>query len=55
VFLISAGDRYATASRLITEWRENWGTKRMDTVTIRDWINAGAVIAKLGTIRCLAF
>lgn len=39
---------YVTATRLASEWRANWGTQRMEEITIRDWINAGAVIAKLG-------
>jgi len=40
--------RCASASRLMLSWRENWGTRRVNTVTIRDWLNAAVVIAKIG-------
>eukprot|EP01038_Epipyxis_sp_PR26KG_P009549 gene9549-12861_t len=38
---------YANASRLISEWKENWGTQRLEKVTLRDWINAGAILSKV--------
>jgi hypothetical protein len=44
---------YACASRLITEWKENWGTARKEKITLRDWINAGAAIAKYGMYKKL--
>lgn len=25
------------------DWRENWGTKRVGKITIRDWLNAAVV------------
>jgi len=40
--------RHAAASRLMVDWRENWGTKRVGKVVLRDWLNAAVVIAKIG-------
>lgn len=40
--------RHAAASRLMVDWRENWGTKRIGKVVLRDWLNAAVVIAKIG-------
>ena len=40
--------RHAAASRMMLDWRENWGTKRIGAVTLRDWLNAAIVIAKIG-------
>lgn len=44
---------YSCASRLISEWKENWGTTRKTKITLRDWINAGAAIAKFGMYKKL--
>ena len=35
--------RHAAASRLTIDWRENWGTKRVGKVVLRDWVNAAVV------------
>mmetsp|Transcript_26113 Transcript_26113/g.57824 ORF Transcript_26113/g.57824 Transcript_26113/m.57824 type:complete len:751 (+) Transcript_26113:100-2352(+) len=40
--------RYSAASRLMFDWRENWGTGRKAKITMRDWVNATVVIAKIG-------
>ena len=25
------------------DWKENWGTSRVDKITLRDWLNASLV------------
>jgi hypothetical protein len=44
---------HCAANRLAHEWRSIWGTRRMCQVTIRDWLNAAAVIAKIDTSKRL--
>lgn len=39
---------YANSSRLMSEWRDMWGTQRSSHITLRDYINVAAVIVKLG-------
>lgn len=42
---------YENSSKLIHEWREMWGARRRQSVTLRDYINAAAVIVKIGQLR----
>lgn len=42
---------WAEVSRRIVSWRLQWGSGRQHRVTLRDWVNAGAVVAKIALIK----
>lgn len=42
---------WAEVSRRIVSWKEQWGSGRSHRITLRDWVNAGAVIAKVAMIK----